>query len=94
MICCYLPQGHELSEGKFSSVALWSRKRKSPRAAGQLLGQQLITKRQLCKRALVISPAAVSAFARGNPPHARRMANRLPADGQKEVLLPKEALPH
>lgn len=34
----YLPQGRELSEGRFSSVALWSRKRKSPRAEGQLLG--------------------------------------------------------
>lgn len=38
VICCYLPQGPELSEGKFSSVALWSQKRKSPRAEGQLLG--------------------------------------------------------
>lgn len=38
VICFYLPQRRELSEGRFSSVALWSRKRKSPRAEGQLLG--------------------------------------------------------
>lgn len=38
VIWCCLPQGHKASEGKFRSVALWSRKWKSPRAARQLLG--------------------------------------------------------
>lgn len=47
VIRCPPLQGRVVSEGKFSSVALWSRKRKSPRAEGQLLGWQLITERQV-----------------------------------------------
>lgn len=36
--CCLPLQGHKVSEDKSSSVALRSRKRKSPRAKGQLPG--------------------------------------------------------